>query len=148
MLISTFAYDWTLERTMIVLLLIALVLVPIAAWLLARRYMPQFSATATGVGLGLVVSPMSFGLYATYFLGPAGILGPVGLVTGMIGLASSMFHGPPGFHITRFLGLVPAGVVEGVSRVYIEMANALVWAAVYGLLGWVIDRVRRSRVAL
>ena len=133
---------------MTVLLLLGLVFVPIAAWLVAKRYMPKFSATATGVGLGLVVSPVSFGLYATYFLGPSSILGPVGLVTGMIGLASSMFHGPPGFHITRYLGLVPPGVVEGVGRVYVEMANALVWAAVYGALGWVIDRVRRSRVAL
>jgi hypothetical protein len=110
--------------------------------------MPQFSATATGVGLGLVVSPVSFGLYATYFLGPSSILGAVSLVTGMIGLASAMFHGPPGFYIARSLGLVPAGVVEGVSHVYVEMANALVWAVVYGVLGWVIDRVRRSRVAL
>lgn len=133
---------------MTVLLLIALIFVPVAAWLAARRYMPQFSATATGVGLGLVVSPVSFGLYATYFLGPSGILGPISLVTGMIGLASSMFHGPPGFHITRSLGLVPAGVVEGAGHVYVEIANALVWAAVYGALGWVIDRVRRSKVAL
>lgn len=134
-----------LERTVTVLL-IALVFVPITAWLAARRYMPRFSATATGVGFGLVVSPVSLGLYATYFLGP-GILGPVGLVTGMIGLASAMFHGPPGFHITRYLGLVPPGVVEGVGHVYVELANALVWAAVYGAFGWVIDRVRRSRAS-
>jgi hypothetical protein len=138
----------TLERTVTVFLLIALVFVPITAWLVARRYMPQFSATATGVGLGLVVSPVSLGLYWTYFLGPSSILGPVGFVTGMIGLASAMFHGPPGFHIARSLGLIPPGVVEGVGHVYVEMANALVWGAVYGALGWVIDRVRRSRVAL
>jgi hypothetical protein len=60
--------------------------------------MPQLSATATGVGLGLVVSPLSMGLYATYFLGPLGI------VTGMIGLVSVMFHGAPGFHIMKILG--------------------------------------------
>src|SRR5437879_8273296 len=95
----------TLERKMIVLLVL-LVLVPIAAWLYARRFMPQFSATATGVGFGLVVSPLSMGLYATYFLGPLGI------VTGMIGLVSGMFHTAPGFHIIRSLGLVPPGVIE------------------------------------
>jgi hypothetical protein len=88
------------------------------------------------------------GLYATYFLGPSGFLGPLGLVTGMIGLASGMFHGPPGFHIVRTLGLVPPGVIGGVGHVYIELANALVWALVYGALGWVIDRARKSRVAL
>jgi hypothetical protein len=125
-----------------IVLLVALVLVPIGAWLYARRFMPQYSATATGVGLGLIVSPVSMGLYATYFLGPLGI------VTGMIGLLSGMFHGAPGFRIIRSLGLVPAGVIEGVGHLYVELANALVWAVVYGALGWVIDRVRRSRVAL
>jgi hypothetical protein len=125
-----------------IVLLVALVLVPIAAWLYARRFMPQYSATATGVGLGLIVSPLSLGLYATYFLSPLGI------VTGMIGLLSVLFHGAPGFHITRFLGLVPGGVIEGVGHLYVETANALVWAVVYGAFGWVIDRVRRSRVAL
>jgi len=125
-----------------IVLLVALVLVPTAAWLYARRFMPQYSATATGVGLGLIVSPLSMGLYATYFLGPLGI------VTGMIGLLSGMFHGAPGFHITRSLGLVPSGVIEGVAHLYVETANALVWAVIYGALGWMIDRVRRSRVAL
>ena len=125
-----------------IVLPVALVLVPIVAWLCARRFMPRFSATATGVGLGLVISPVSFGLYATYFLGPFGI------VTGMIGLVSLLFHGAPGFHITRFLGLVPPGVVEGISHLYIETANAIVWGVVYGVLGLVIDHVRRSRVAL
>ncbi len=104
--------------------------------------MPKYSATATGVGLGLIVSPLSMGLYATYFLSPLGI------VTGMIGLLSLLFHGAPGFHIIRFLGLVPAGVIEGVGHLYIQIVNALVWAVVYGALGWVIDRVRRSRVTL
>jgi len=125
-----------------IVLLVALILVPIAAWLYARRFMPKYSATATGVGLGLIVSPLSMGLYATYFLSPLGI------VTGMIGLLSLLFHGAPGFHIIRFLGLVPAGVIEGVGHLYIQIVNALVWAVVYGALGWVIDRVRRSRVTL
>ena len=131
----------SLERNVIVLL-IALVVVPIASWVCARRFAPRLSATITAVALGLVVSPVSMGLYATYYLGPLGI------VTGMIGLASAMFHGPPGFHIVRSLGLVPPGVVEGIGHLYVELANGLVWAVAYGTLGWLIDRARRSRVAL
>jgi hypothetical protein len=131
-----------------IVLMSALILVPVVAWFCARRFVPQFSATVTGVSLGLIVSPLSMGLYATYFLGPSGFLGPLGLVTGIIGLASLMFHGAPGFHIVRSLDLVPSGIIEGVGLVYIEIANALVWAVVYGALGWVVDRVRRSRVAL
>ena len=130
-----------------IVLLVALVVVPIAAWLYARRFAPQFSATITAIALGLVVSPMSMGLYATYYLGPD-FLGPLGMVTGMIGLALSMFHGTPGFYLVRSLDLIPPGVVEGFARFYVELANGLIWAATYGTLGWLIDRARRSRVAL
>jgi hypothetical protein len=125
-----------------IVLLIALVAVPIAAWLYARRSAPQLSATITAAALGLVISPVSMGLYATYFLSPFGI------VTGMIGLASSMLHGLPGFHVARFLNLIPPGVVEGSSFFYVEAVNAVIWAAVYGAVGYLIDRARRSRVAL
>jgi hypothetical protein len=123
-------------------MLSALILIPIAAWFYARRFAPQHLATVTGIGLGLVVSPLSMGLYATYFLGPLGI------VTGMIGLISGMLHEVPGFQIVRMLGLVPPGIIEGVGHVYVELANAVVWAVAYGALGWVIDRVRQSRIAL
>lgn len=130
-----------------IVLLTALVVVPIAAWLCARRLAPQYSASITAVALGLVVSPMSMGLYATYYLGPD-YLGPFGIVTGMIGLALSMFHGAPGFHLAHSLNLIPLGVVEGFARFIVELANGLIWAATYGTLGWLIDRARRSRVAL
>ena len=126
-----------------ILLLIGLVLVPVAASIWARKSRPQYTATATGVGLGLVISPLSLGLYATYFTGPLGI------VTGMVGLISLMFHGGPGYHIAIALGIVPTGmVVEGAAHLYVEVANALFWAPLYGALGWVIDRLRKARVAL
>jgi len=125
-----------------IVLLIALVVVPIAAWLYARRSAPQFSATIAAVAFGLVVSPVSMGLHGTYFLGPLNI------VAAMIGLASAMFHGAPGFYIVRSLDLVPPGVIEGFGHLYVELVNGLVWAAIYGTLGWLIDRARRSRVAL
>jgi hypothetical protein len=66
----------------------------------------------------------------------------------MIGLALSMFHGAPGFHLVHSLNLIPLGVVEGFARFIVELANGLIWAATYGTLGWLIDRARRSRVAL
>jgi len=126
-----------------VALLTLLVVVPIAAWLYAKRFAPQFLATVTGVAFGLVISPMSMGLYGTFFLHP------VGIVTGMIGLASGMFHGPPGFHIARYFGLIPPpGIVEGLALFHVEAVNALVWATTYGLIGCVVDRLWRSRVAL
>jgi len=104
--------------------------------------MPEYLATITGIALGLVISPVSMGLYATYFLGPLGI------VTGMIGLVSAVFHGTPGYYIARTFGLVPPGVVEGIGHFYVGAINALVWAVIYGALGRVIDHARKPRVAL
>jgi len=127
----------------VILLLLALVLVPIAARVWAKWRLPQYSGTATGVGFGLVASPLSLGLYATYFLGPLGI------VTGMAGLVLVTLHGTPGYNIAVWLGIVPSHtVVKGASSFYVEAVNGLFWAPIYGALGWVIDRVRRSRVAL
>jgi ABC-type molybdate transport system permease subunit len=125
-----------------IVLLAALLVVPVAAWLCARRFAPEYLATITGASLGLVISPVSMGLYATYFLGPLGI------VTGMIGLVSGMFHVAPGFYIARTFDLVPPGVVEGIGHFYVEAINGLVWAVAYGALGRVIDHARRPRVAL
>ena len=126
-----------------IFLLIGLVLVPIAAGTWAKRNHPQFTATAAGLGFGLVVSPMSMGLYATYFLGPLGI------ITSMVGLASVLFHGTPGYNISIWLGLIPSNtVVTGAADFYVEAVNALFWAPIYGAVGWLIDRVRHARFAL
>jgi hypothetical protein len=125
-----------------IVLLAALLVVPAGAWFYARRFVPEYLATITGISLGLVISPMSMGLYATYFLGPLGI------VTGMIGLVSGMFHGAPGFYIARTFDLVPPGIVEGIGHFYVEAINGLVWAVAYGALGRVIDHARKPRVAL
>ena len=56
------------------------------------------------VGFGMVVSPLSMGLYATFFLSP------LGLVTGLVGLMSSMFHGVPGYDASIYFGVVTPGV--------------------------------------
>ena len=83
------------------------------------------------------------GLYATYFLGPLGI------VTGMLGLLSGMFHGTPGYYISIFVGIVPERtVVEGAGHFYVEAVNGVFWALIYGVLGCVIDYARKRKVAL
>jgi len=99
----------------------------------------------TGAAFGLVVSPLSLGLYSTFFASP------IGLPSGMLGLVSSLFHGAPGYEAAVWLGLVSSReVVSGVGLVYIELLNGVFWAIVYGLLGFVVDRVclaRSRRVA-
>ena len=128
---------------MIPLALIGLIVVPFGAFVWAKRQRPESVGVITGASFGLVVAPVSLGLYATYFLGPLGI------VTGMIGLLSGMFHGAPGYYISTFVGIVPERtVVEGVGRFYVEAVNGIFWALIYGALGWVVDYARKRKVAL
>jgi hypothetical protein len=88
---------------------------------------------------------LSIGLYATY------LVSPWVLVTGLLGLASVMFHGAIDYNVAIYLGLIQSQtVVSGLHQhFYIEAINAIAWSAVYGLLGWDIDswplRRRRSK---
>jgi hypothetical protein len=125
------------------LLLLLLVLVPIAARIWARKHAPQHRGAIVGAGLGLVASPVSLGLYATYFLGPLGI------VTGLAGLVLVLWHVAPGYYICTTLGFVPTHtVVEGGSQVAVEISNGIFWGTVYGAFGYGIDRLRLKRKAL
>ncbi|MGH6856689.1 MAG: hypothetical protein ACRECP_03345, partial [Methylocella sp.] len=61
------------------------------------------------------------GLYSLYFFPHY-----VGVMLGMLGLISGLFHGVPGFEIARALGLRDAGtVVNGQEHVTIEVINGL-----------------------
>jgi hypothetical protein len=79
------------------------------------------------------------GLYATFFI-PY-----IGLVPGMVGLFAATFHGAPGYTVALHLGIIPPQMVEGPANFYLAVVNAIIWAAVYGCAGWVIDRIRRRR---
>jgi hypothetical protein len=72
-------------------MLLLLVVIPLAAWRYARKHTPRHTWLFVGIAVGSVISPLSLGLYSTYFLGP------LGFPTGMLGLVSSIFHGLPGY---------------------------------------------------
>jgi len=122
---------------MALLTLLLLAVVPIVSWLYARAHAPRHIWLITGATFGLVISPLSLGLYSTYFLSP------FGLPTGMLGLASTLFHGAPGYHVALWLGLVPSHeAVSGRGSFYIELLNGVIWAMAYGLFGFIVDWVR------
>lgn len=123
-----------------ILLLLLLVAVPVIVRMWAKRHAPRHLGAITGAGLGLVASPVSLGLYATYFMGP------FGLVTGMAGLFLVLWHASPGYYLSTALGFVPTHtVVKGASHIVVEISNGIFWAAVYGALGFGIDRLRLKR---
>ena len=124
------------------LLLLLLILVPTTASYWAARHKPGQRWLITGAAFGVVASPWSLGLYATYFI-PY-----VGLPSGLVGLCLVLVHGTPGFEIAKNLGLiVPSSVVEGAGHLYVEALNVLVWGPIYGAAGWIVDRIRKPSPA-
>lgn len=122
--------------------LILLCAVPVIAYFATRRRAPQRTWTISGAAFGAVVSPLALGLYSLYFLSSWGF------IPGMLGLVLTLVHGWPGFRIATLSGVVSSGVVNGTSSsLAIELINGLVWAAFYGLIGLMVDRARRRRVA-
>lgn len=87
--------------------------------------------------MGSIISPFSMGLYATFFI-PI-----IGLVPGIIGLISAMFHGTPGFTMATWLGIREGRTVvnftEGIS---IEIINGIFWGVIYGIVGFGVDLLR------
>jgi hypothetical protein len=119
--------------------LLTFLIIPIGAFLWARRYAHAKLWRITGVAVGAVVSPAAMGLYSLYFVGPLVAL------LGLLGLPLMLLHEAPGYWLAIEFRLVqPRTVVQGVPQVYIELLNGLFWSATYGLLGYLLDG-RRSR---
>jgi hypothetical protein len=115
---------------------------PVAAFLWARRRALRKLWQITGLALGAVISPAATGLYGLYFLGPLTAL------VGLIALPLAMIHGEPGYDLAIRLGLIqPGTTVDGAQGLYVEVLNGLIWAAVYGSLGWLVDRLRSRKKA-
>ncbi len=113
-----------------------LLLLPFVVYRLAKRAHSSRTWALTGLSFGLVISPASLGLYALYFVHPAGFL------PGMLGLMSGFIHGEPGFEIITALGLRDAHtVVNEQEHVTMEVINGLIWGIVYGALGHFLDFV-------
>ncbi len=123
-----------------ILLLLLLIMIPIFAYKWAKSNHPKYKFIILGISFGTIVAPFSMGLYATFFI-PF-----IGFPTGMLGLAMVMFHSAPGYQLAIQLDLIPAGVVTTASsNGIIALVNGLIWGAVYGAIGYIIDRYLKCR---
>jgi len=122
------------------LLLLLLIIIPILAYKWAKSAHSNYKFTILGASFGTIAAPFSMGLYATFFI-PF-----IGLPTGILGLAMVMFHSSPGFQTAVQLGLVPSGVVTNTnSDAIIAIINGVLWGAIYGVFGYIIDKYRNCR---
>lgn len=119
------------------LLLILLAAIPYVVYQWARTNRPRQIGLLTGTTLGLVVSPVSSGLYLLGFLLPL-----IGLIPALVGGMLTMFHGVPGYQLSIFLGIQEPGVVvEGYYvETWIQGLSGVFWGVTYGIIGFILDK--------
>jgi hypothetical protein len=116
-------------------LLLLLWFVPLGAFLWARKRAPHALWRITGVALGAVISPAALASYGFFYWGP------FFAIFSLIGGILELVHAPPGYYLALLVGLVPPGtVVQGQQHLYVELLTGLVWAPIYGAIGWRLDR--------
>jgi len=118
------------------LLLMLLLTIPYLVYRWARMNQPTKTGVLTGATFGLVVSPVSFGLYLLGFLVPL-----IGMLPALIGGTLTIFHGTPGYELSILVGFQKPGVVvHGTGLVWVEVFNSLFWSVIYGVIGFVLDK--------
>lgn len=118
-----------------------LIIVPVIAYRVARYKVPQHLCSITGASVGVVIAPISLGLYSWYFVSI------IGFVPGVIGLILSLIHETPGYYLALNLELIQVGkVVTGFKQLAIvEVLNSIVWLTCYGAIGYAIDCFRSRK---
>lgn len=118
--------------------LMLVALVPLGGWLYARARVPRHTRTIVGGALGFVAYPFGRGLISLLLLPmPFQLLGIPGLIL-------EVLHGLPGQLVAFYVNL-ELQTDTGPDTVFIVFLNGIVWAAVYGCVGHLLDRRRVAR---
>jgi hypothetical protein len=113
-----------------------LVAIPYVVYRWAKTNRPTKIGVLTGASFGLVVSPMSLGVYLLGFLLPV-----FGMPLAFVGGAVALLHGTPGYQLSILLGFNELGVVvHGSGTVWIEVLNGVFWSPIYGVVGFFLDK--------
>lgn len=135
-----------------ILFLLFLLVVPLIGYKWARRHYKRKLWTITCASLGAIVCPLAFGIYGIGGV-IAGTIPYVGLYLGLalVGVAGAIFftHSAVGYYLAITLGIQrPAVVVEGMGQVWVELINGIIWGLAYGLIGFIIDRLRNRKAEM
>ena len=128
---------------MVFWMLLLLGLLPVLAFLVARKQWPRRLGLVTAVAVGAVISPFTMALY-----GVGMTIIPIGFPLVLIGGFVAIIHGSPGFWLAIVTGVIVRGrVVEGVQHLYTFMLGVVVWVPAYALVGLAIDQLRLRRMS-
>jgi len=117
--------------------LLIFIFVPIATYKIAKSGKYNYIYSLTGISIGVIIYPLSFGLYSLFFI-PY-----IGFAPGILGLILTMIHSTPGFYLATSLELIPIGLTTEVTQhIVIAIFNGIVWSIFYGFIGFLIDFFR------
>lgn len=115
-------------------LLIPVVTIPVATKLDPRRL-----CTVMGISLGLIISPISLGIYYLGYMIPF-----IGLIYIVFYATVLVPHSVVGYKIAAYLfHMKPDSTTWTIERIYVELINGLIWGTFYGIIGYYIDRARK-----
>jgi len=116
-------------------LLVLLAIIPIAIFLLTKKFHPKDRWLFFGVAFGTVISPASYGLIGFTSM-PV-----IGKLLGLVGLMANLIHGSLGYFFLQSIGLLAEGApLQAAQFLMIHMVNALIWSSYYGMIGYKIGQ--------
>ena len=115
--------------------LILSALIPLSCFELSKIFNFRHKNMILGISIGLVIAPLSFALLNFTYI-PL-----IGKLLGLIGLLFHMTHGWVGYLCLVGSGLLEIGLeITALQMVMINVVNGVLFAYVYGLIGYLIDR--------
>ena len=115
--------------------LIFLAIVPLSCMCLTKNMRIKYRFMLNGIALGMVVAPVSFGLIQMTYI-PL-----IGMFLGLVGVIVNLTHGSIGYISLLWSGMIePHTAITATELVMINIFNGVLFAYIYGLIGYAVDR--------
>jgi hypothetical protein len=115
--------------------LLFLAIVPLSCIYLTRNIQVKHRFMWVGVAVGMVIAPVSFALIQMTYI-PL-----IGKLLGLVGVLVNLTHGSIGYMSLLWSGtLEPNTAITAFELVMINVFNGVLFAYIYGLIGYAVDR--------
>ena len=115
--------------------LIFLAIIPVTCLYLTKNMQTKHRFMCNGIAFGMVVAPVSFGLIQMTYV-PF-----VGKLLGLVGVVGNLTHGSIGYLCLLGSGVLEMNTVITASQlVMINAVNGVLFAYIYGLIGYAVDK--------